>query len=164
MTSDTLDAGSMSRQTVGASDSVIGNTALAQCWYQAFDQGDPALLETILAKAWVDIPGAPDQPPGASGAVRTMAGLRAAFRDFRISIKDLLHDGDKVVVRSEMSGTQRGPFLGAPASGRTIAIQAIDIHEIRDGKIIRTWHSEDWMSGLRQLGFFELLPAATTNS
>jgi len=29
------------------------------------------------------------------------------------------------------------------------------VHEFKDGKIIRTWHTEDWMSGLRQLGVFE---------
>jgi len=33
-----------------------------------------------------------------------------------------------------------------------LTIQAVDIHQIKDGKIIRTWHTEDWMSGLRQLG------------
>jgi hypothetical protein len=33
-----------------------------------------------------------------------------------------------------------------------MTIQAVDIHEIRDGKIVRTWHTEDWMTGFRQLG------------
>jgi predicted ester cyclase len=32
---------------------------------------------------------------------------------------------------------------------------AIDIHEFDDGKIVRTWHIEDWMTGLRQLAIFE---------
>jgi hypothetical protein len=36
-----------------------------------------------------------------------------------------------------------------------LAKSAIDIHEFKDGKIVRTWHSEDWMTGLHQLGFFE---------
>lgn len=136
---------------------------LADCWYQAFDQGDRALLEKILASAWVDIPAPPDQPPGAAGATQTMDMLRAAFPDFRIAVKDVLQAGDKVVVRSEMSGTQDGPFLGAAPSGRTLTIQAIDIHEVRNGKIIRTWHSEDWMNGLRQLGFFEQKPVSPAN-
>jgi len=45
--------------------------------------------------------------------------------------------------------------MGLPAKGRSINIQAIDIHELMDGKIVRTWHSEDWMTGLHQLGLFE---------
>ena len=38
---------------------------------------------------------------------------------------------------------------------RKMDIQVVDIHEFKDGRIVRTWHTEDWMSGLRQLGVFE---------
>lgn len=34
-------------------------------------------------------------------------------------------------------------------------IQAVDIHEFQNWKIVWTWHTEDWMTGLRQLGAFE---------
>jgi hypothetical protein len=34
-------------------------------------------------------------------------------------------------------------------------IQLVDIHEFKDGKISRPWHTEDWLSGLRQVGIFE---------
>ncbi len=54
-----------------------------------------------------------------------------------------------------ISGTQRAAFLGIPAANRRMSIQAIDIHELEDGKIIRTWHTEDWMTGLQQLGAFD---------
>jgi hypothetical protein len=33
--------------------------------------------------------------------------------------------------------------------------QAVDIHEFEDRRIVQTWHIEDWMSGLQQLGIFE---------
>lgn len=72
-----------------------------------------------------------------------------------MAIQDVLQDGNKVVVRSEISGTQTLPFMGVPARQRKLAIQAIDIHEFKDGKIVRTWHTEDWMTGLLQLGAFE---------
>ena len=42
-----------------------------------------------------------------------------------------------------------------PAKNRKLTIRAIDIHEFKDGKIVRTWHCEDWFSGLRQLGVFD---------
>ena len=64
-------------------------------------------------------------------------------------------DGNKVVVRSEITGTHKAAFIGFPAKNGKLAIQAIDIHEFRDGKIARTWHSEDWLTGLHQLGAFE---------
>jgi len=64
-------------------------------------------------------------------------------------------NGDKVIVRAEMAGTQRESFMGFPAKNRKMTIQVVDIHEFKDGKIVRTWHTEDWMTGLRQLGVFE---------
>src|SRR5437764_8409075 len=39
-------------------------------WYDAFSKKDPALLDRILGKNWVDIPPAQDQPPGPAGPGR----------------------------------------------------------------------------------------------
>ena len=124
-------------------------------WYEAFDKNKPALLDAILSKDWVDIPAAPGQPVGPAGAKHVLAELATTFPGLRITIKDTLQDGNKVAVRSEITATQRGPFLGFPAKNRTMTIQAIDIHEFQGGRIVRTWHTEDWMTGLRQLGIFE---------
>jgi predicted ester cyclase len=95
------------------------------------------------------------QPPGPKGAKQILRELSMTFSDLKVSIQEVLQDGNKVVVRSEISGTQAQPFMGIPATNRKLIIQAIDIHEFKDGKIIRTWHTEDWMTGLHQLGAFE---------
>jgi steroid delta-isomerase-like uncharacterized protein len=124
-------------------------------WYEAFDQNKPALLDQILAPEWVDIPSPPGVPSGPAGAKRTLAMLTTTFPDLRIIVEDIILDGGKVVVRSTISGTQRADFMGIRAQGRRLSIQAVDIHEFKDGKIIRTWHTEDWMTGLNQLGAFE---------
>ncbi|HWM44865.1 MAG TPA: ester cyclase [Burkholderiales bacterium] len=121
-------------------------------FYDAFNRKDPALLERVLSENWVDIPPAPNQPPGAEGAKQILVELTTAFPDLKIRIEDVLQDGNKVIVRSEISGTQRNPLMGFPAKNRKMAIQAIDIHEFKDGKIVRTWHTEDWLTGLHQLG------------
>ena len=121
-------------------------------WYEAFNRKDPALLERVLSEKWVDIPPAPNQPPGAEGAKQILVELTTAFPDLKIKVEDVLQDGNKVIVRSEISGTQRNPLMGFPAKNRKMAIQAIDIHEFKDGKIVRTWHTEDWLTGLHQLG------------
>jgi steroid delta-isomerase-like uncharacterized protein len=120
-------------------------------WYDAFNQKDPALVDKILSASWDDVPPAPGQAPGRKGAKDILAELTTAFPDLKLTIKDVLQDGSKVIVRSEITGTQTGPFLGVPPKNRKISIQAIDIHQFEDGKIVRSWHTEDWMTGLRQL-------------
>ncbi len=124
-------------------------------FYEAFATKQPALLDRILDAQWVDIPPAPDQPPGPTGGKQLLAELTRAFPDLDIKVEDVLRDGNKVIVRSTLSGTQRETFLGIPAKGRRMSIQAVDIHEFRDGKIVRTWHTEDWMTALHQLGAFD---------
>jgi steroid delta-isomerase-like uncharacterized protein len=122
--------------------------------YEAFSTKNAVLLDRILGDAWVDISSAPNTPPGREQAKKLLIGLTTAFPDFNV-IRDILQDGNKIVVRSEITGTQRETFAGIAAKGRKITIQAIDVHEFGDGKIVRTWHTEDWMTGLRQLGAFE---------
>ena len=119
---------------------------------------DPLLgarLDRILDPNWVDIPAAPDQPPGPEGVKPLLTRLTTTFPDLKLTIADILQDGDKVVVRAEMVGTQREGFMGFPSKNRRMSIQVVDIHQIKDGKIVRTWHTEDWMTGLHQLGVFE---------
>jgi predicted ester cyclase len=54
-----------------------------------------------------------------------------------------------------MTGTEKEALMDFPSKNRKIDIQVVDIFEVKDGKIARTWHTEDWMSGLRQLGVFK---------
>ena len=121
-------------------------------WYGAFEKNDPAILDEVLAKDWRDIPPAPAQPPGPEGAKQILVELWTTFPDLGIKIEDILQAGNKVVVRSTISGTQKGALLGYPAKNRRMTIQAVDIHEVKDGKITQTWHTEDWMTGFHQLG------------
>jgi steroid delta-isomerase-like uncharacterized protein len=147
-----LIAGSFLAVQASAAPAANEPRQIASQWYEAFARHEAGLLEKILAPSWVDIPSPPDAQHGPEAAKAVMAMLVRAFPDFDIKIKDLIQDGNKVVVRSTITGTQRQAFAGLPATGRSMKIQAVDIHEIENGKIIRTWHTEDWMTGLRELG------------
>lgn len=130
----------------------IANRAIAATWYEAFNKKDATLVDRIVSETWVDIPSPPGTPAGPAALKQTLVALTTAFPDLRLTIEDVIQEGDKVVVRSEITGTQKEAFFGIPSKGRRLSIQAVDIHQIKDGKIIRTWHTEDWMTGLHQLG------------
>ena len=63
----------------------------------------------------------------------------------------MLQDGNRFVVRSRATGTPVGPMFGVDGQGRGFDILAIDIHTVEDGKIVRSYHVEDWATALRQL-------------
>jgi steroid delta-isomerase-like uncharacterized protein len=124
---------------------------VARLWYEGFTRHDAVLLGSILGEHWVDIPSPPEQQKGPEAGKKLLTQLTTSFPDFKIVVEDMIQEGNKVVVRSHITATQTGAFMGFPASGRSISIQAVDIHEVQGGKIVRTWHTEDWMTGLRQL-------------
>lgn len=128
------------------------NVALVKGFYQAFASHSKDQLDTVLAADWVDVPLAPGQGPGLAGMKTAMDGFYASFPDFTPTNDDFIASGDKVVVRSTITATQRGPFAGVAPSNKRISVMAIDIHRICDGRIVQTWHVEDWLSGLFQMG------------
>ena len=75
------------------------------------------------------------------------------------TIKELFADGDRIIVRSESSGTPAADFMGVPHSGERFAIMTIDIHTVRDGQLITAHRVEDWAAALRQLATKKPVPA-----
>jgi predicted ester cyclase len=66
-------------------------------------------------------------------------------------IKEVLVAGDRVIVRGEVAGTPAGELFGVPYTGKSFKIMTIDIQTIKDGKITKTYHMENWLSALGQL-------------
>jgi predicted ester cyclase len=84
-----------------------------------------------------------------------IAGIGARLKsvpDLKWQIKDVLVSGNEVTVRGEATGTPSGEFFGAPHTGKSFKVMSIDVHTLRDGKMVRSWHIEDWMGAVRQLG------------
>jgi predicted ester cyclase len=83
-----------------------------------------------------------------------IAGVGARLKsvpDLKWQIKDVLISGNQVTVRGEATGTPAGEFFGAPHTGKSFKVMSIDVHTLRDGKMIRSYHIEDWMGAVRQL-------------
>ena len=41
--------------------------------------------------------------------------------------------------------------MSVPHSGKSFKVMSIDIHDIADGKVVRSYHIENWMGAVRQL-------------
>ena len=78
--------------------------------------------------------------------------LRAAYSDFRLEVADLVVDGNTVWARNVGSGTNDGPFMGHPPTGRSMSIEVFDVVRVRDGKIVEHWGVPDRLGALFQLG------------
>ena len=88
-------------------------------WYEAFDTHDPAILDRILSDNWRESPFEPGTVPAGREDVKDMlVKLTTTFPDFRIRIDDVIQEGNKVVVRSTITGTQAKEVRGSPSKNR----------------------------------------------
>ena len=95
----------------------------------------------------------------ATPVLASFIGLyRRGFPDLRVSVIDQISDGDRVVSRFKVEGTQTGPLMSIRPTGRPICVEGIRIDRIAEGRIAETWTQWDAMVMLEQIG-----AAATVN-
>jgi predicted ester cyclase len=83
-----------------------------------------------------------------------IAGIAARLKsvpDLKWQIKDVLVSGNQVTVRGEATGTPVGEFFGAAHTGKSFKVMSIDVHTLEGGKMIHSYHIEDWIGAVRQL-------------
>ncbi len=77
--------------------------------------------------------------------------LFQAFPDAQQVIEDEIAEGDMVVSRKTFRGTHRGDFIGIPATGKSVAILAIEMFRVVNGKLVEHWGVGDLSSLVQQL-------------
>jgi steroid delta-isomerase-like uncharacterized protein len=78
--------------------------------------------------------------------------MASAFPDTKVSIDDMVAEGDKVAYRWTMRCTHKGTFMGIPATGKQIVVKGVEIYKIAGRKIIEAWNFPDTLGMLTQLG------------
>lgn len=73
------------------------------------------------------------------------------FPDLHYTVEDLVAEGDKVVARLTISGTQQGAFMGMPPTGKHATISDVEIFRITGGKAVENWVQADFLSMVQQL-------------
>jgi predicted ester cyclase len=96
---------------------------------------------------------------GYPGALQGLDGLRAfhealweAFPDARLTVEDLVVEGDRVALRYRLQGTHRGPYLGVAPDGVRFDVEGLTLLRLADGRVVEEWHSPTELAILRQLG------------
>lgn len=134
---------------------VLGLTAeeraAVETFYKAFE-GQPELLNEAVTQDWQDIPLAPGQHPGREGMKPLIDGFKAAFPDTKVKVHEIIGARGRVAVRASISGTHLGDWFGVAATGKSFEMPIHEFHHIADGKLTHTWHLEDWLGWLSQVG------------
>ena len=112
---------------------------------------DGALTELVV-EDFVEQKPLPGQGPGRDGLRDVLAGMFAAFPDLRWTFLDAIAEDDRVMTLNRWTGTHRGEFMGIPATGRSVTVEAWTLDRYRDGRLVESRIIMDVAGMLAQLG------------
>ncbi len=134
--------------------STEANKALARRFIEEVaNAGNLAVIDELVTPDFIEheaLP--PGVPPGIEGLKAFFAEWRSGFPDGRVTLEQVIAEGDLVVGYETWRGTQQGTFMGIPASGRPVTFKVVDIVRVANGQIVEHWAVSDNLSLLQQLG------------
>tara|TARA_Y100001934_G_scaffold281558_1_gene391672 strand:- start:2374 stop:2865 length:492 start_codon:yes stop_codon:yes gene_type:complete len=139
----------------GTDIAVADDKAVVEAFYtQLLSHPNAADLEqrsaNVLVENWVSIP-TPRGGKDRVGFVKTLKFFGKKIPDLKWEPQEILQDGNRYIVRSIATGTPVKPVFGVEPEGRSFKIMTIDIHTVEKGRIVKSYHVEEWFKAMKQL-------------
>ncbi len=111
----------------------------------------PEMVREVVAEDWISTP-TPLGGPGAEGLAKTLGAFGQIIPDLTWEPQEIIEAGNRFIVRGKASGTPVAPFFGIdPPTGKSFEIMSIDIHTVENGRIVESYHVEEWAKAIQQL-------------
>jgi predicted ester cyclase len=119
---------------------------------EIFNKQNPSLADELIDTNFVDHGIAGMGFKGPEGFKQFVTTFITGFPDIRLTIDDMVAEGDKVALRLTARGTHKGDFVGIAPTGKQITASGIVIHRIADNKVVEGWLVNDVLGIMQQLG------------
>jgi len=103
----------------------------------------------------------PDLGRGPESEKKRVTLYRNAFPDLRLTIEDMIAEGETVVTRWTCRGTHKGDLSGIAPTGKQITISGITVGRFANGKIAQGYANWDALGLMQQLGVVPQFAAKT---
>ena len=123
-----------------------------QAVYEIMGSGNLDELDKYIAADFVEHQLAPGYPEGLEGMKKFMTDLRVAYPDMKMTVEDIVAEGDQMAIRFRMTGTNTGDFMGMKATGKSVNVEGVDWIRVKDGKGVEHWGYMEEMKMMTQLG------------
>jgi len=118
---------------------------------EIFVKGNVAAVDQLAAadftpRSW------PSVSPGLENLKQAVARVSASLSEVRMTIEDMIAEGDRVAVRLTSHAMPTGNFMGIPATGKAYSMAEIHIFRVAAGKVVEHWLQADYLGMMQQLG------------
>ena len=131
------------------------NEALVRRYFEEiWNKGNLELIEELFTTNFVR-----HGPVGTEGEVRgpeefkgLVSTYHAGLPDFRVTIDEMIAEGDRVVTRWTVRGTHQGELMGNAPTGNQITFTGYLFDRISGGKIEEEWVDYDTLHVMQEIG------------
>lgn len=125
------------------------NAATAQQYLDVWNSKDVSLFDDLAHPEVVHHWGQGQDTTGLDALKASTEAFFTAFPDMVMTFDETIVDGDLVVIRWTLDGTQTGSFFELEPSGVQATWTGINIYRIACGQVVESWSEADGV-GLRQ--------------
>jgi steroid delta-isomerase-like uncharacterized protein len=137
------------RTTVSEQNKAVVRRLFEEVWNQGYLPVADHLFSPNYAH---HDPSTPDFGRGPESERKRTALYRTAFPDVRLTIEDIIAEGETVVVRWSCRGTHKGDLNGIAPTGKQFTISGVSIARFTNGKMVEGWVNWDAQGLMQQLG------------
>jgi predicted ester cyclase len=127
------------------------NESALRAAVEGFNDPDGRERWLDLYSPYVVLHGYPRGLEGHDGARRFYEQLWAAFPDARLSLEDLLENGDRIAIRYRLAGVHESDFYGSQGTGATTEIEGMAWIRFADGQAVEVWQTSATLEMVVQL-------------
>ncbi len=128
---------------------------------QVLNEGRFEQMDELVREDFVELDPLPGQSQGRAGLQEVIRQMRGAFPDMHWVIEEMIGEDDKVCTRFTWTGIHRGPFMGVPATMRSVTVKGVVIDRLHSGKMADSRILMDTLGLMQQLGMLPQVSQTT---
>jgi steroid delta-isomerase-like uncharacterized protein len=120
---------------------------------ELWNKGNLSLADELFSPNYAHYdPSTPDVGRGPESEKKRATLYRTAFPDLRLTIEDIIAEGETVMARWSCRGTHKGDLSGIAPTGKQFNISGVTIARLANGKLAEGWVNWDTLGLMQQLG------------
>jgi steroid delta-isomerase-like uncharacterized protein len=120
---------------------------------ELWNKGNLSVAEELYAPNYTHHdPSTPDFGRGPESERKRATLYRTAFPDLKLTIEDIIAEGETVMARWSCRGTHKGDLSGSAPTGKQFTISGVTIARLTNGKLAEGYVNWDALGLMQQLG------------
>ena len=120
---------------------------------ELWNKGNLSVAEELYAPNYTHHdPSTPDFGRGPESERKRATHYRTAFPDLKLTIEDIIAEGETVMARWSCRGTHKGDLSGIAPTGKQFTISGVTIARLTNGKLAEGYVNWEALGLMQQLG------------